>query len=127
MRAAMRYRLVEILEYGWDLSVRCEACGERVRRSKDHFLGPWRKYLNAPVDALAERLKCPCGAQASRADIAGATYAHFGMAGQIERGRALWIRSALTEAGLDPALYGYPPLADTGNEKGPARGSGGAS
>lgn len=105
----MDYRLVEILEHGWNLAVHCTACKAREVRSKDHFLGPWRKYLNAPVDDLVARLKCPCGAQASSASIIGGSYAHFGMAGDADNGRARWIRSTLSAAGLDPAAYGYPP------------------
>lgn len=108
----MSYRLVEILEYGWDLSVVCTACGEHVRRSKDHFLGPWRKYLNADVKELTKRLKCPCGAQACRSSEMGGTYAHFGMVSDYFAGRARHIRRTLTEAGLDPAAYGYEPDTD---------------
>lgn len=108
----MSYRLVEILEYGWDLQVRCAACGEVVRRSKGHFLGQWRKYLNADVEELAKRLKCSCGAQACTANEMGGAYASFGMMHDLEAGRARHIRRTLIEAGLDPAAYGYPPLAE---------------
>lgn len=116
----MDYRLVEVLEHGWDLAVKCEACGRPTRFSKAQFIGPWRKYLNAPIGELTKRLKCSCGAQASRSSVMGGSYAHFGMAHEVARGRARWIRSALAEAGLDPAAYGYPPLAGPENEKGPA-------
>lgn len=116
----MDYRLVEVLEYGWDLAVRCEACGRPDRFSKAQFVGPWRKYLNAPVGELTKRLKCHCGAQASRSYVLGGNYAHFGMVADYLRGRALWIRRVLTEAGLDPAAYGYPPIPDAENRKDPA-------
>lgn len=116
----MDYRLVEVLEHGWDLAVKCEACGRPGRFSKAQFVGPWRKYLNAPIDELTKRLKCSCGAQASRSYVLGGSYAHFGMVFDYFEGRARWIRKTLAEAGLDPAAYGYPPLTEPGNEKGPA-------
>lgn len=115
----MNYRLVEILEHGWDLSVRCGACGAGARRSKDHFLGPWRKYLNAEVGELAKRLKCPCGAQASEVAVIGGSYADFGMAHEYFAGRALFIRRTLAEADLDPSLYGFPPIDRAGLSKQP--------
>lgn len=117
----MDYRLVEVLEYGWDLAVTCKACGRHDRFSKAQFVGPWRKYLNAPIAELAKRLKCTCGQQACRASVMGGSYAHFGMISDYLAGRARWIRKALSEAELDPAAYGYPAIGEAGNEKGPAR------
>lgn len=108
----MGYRLVEVLEHGWDLSIRCGGCGQSERRSKAHFLGPWRKYLNADVHEIAKRLKCPCGHIGARASEMGGAYAHFGMVSDYFVGRALLIRKTLAEAGLDPEVYGYPPLRD---------------
>lgn len=116
----MDYRLVEVLEYGWDLAVKCEACGRQTRYSKAQFVGPWRKYLNAAIGELTKRLKCECKAQACRSYVLGGSYAHFGMVSDYFAGRAIWIRKALSEAGLDPAAYGYPPLTEPGHEKGPA-------
>ena len=106
----MGYRLVEHLEYGWDLAVQCEACGSGKTLSLADYLGPLRRYLNADVADLTKRLKCACGAQACRSSTRGGTYARFGMVSDVENGRARWIRQALTEAGLDPAAYGYPPI-----------------
>lgn len=118
----MAYRLVEVLEYGWDLAIRCTACGAHETRSVDHFLGPWRKYLNADVQELTKRLRCECKAQACVSSIMGGRYAHFGMLHDAVNGRARWIRKALSEAGLDPAAYGYPTLTEAQNAKSPPSG-----
>lgn len=107
----MSRRLVEILEYGWDLDVQCIACGRVERRSKAHFLGAWRKYLNAEIEEMARRMICPgCGAKAARISERGAQYAYFGLASEVAEGRAILIRKTLSESGLDPAAYGYPPF-----------------
>lgn len=119
----MDYRLVEVLEYGWDLAVKCEACGRSERHSRDQFVITWRKYLNAPIGELTKRLKCSCGERACRSYVLGGSYAHYGMVFDYLEGRARWIRRTLSDAGLDPATYGYPPIEGerTGrNEKGPA-------
>jgi len=113
----MDYRLVEVLEYGWDLAVKCEACGREARHSKAQFLGPWRKYLNAPIGELTKRLKCACEARACRSYVLGGSYAHYGMVFDYLEGRARWIRTVLNEAGLDPAAYGYPPLDGAGSTR----------
>lgn len=107
----MSQRLVEVLESGWDLAVKCTACGHFERRSKDHFLTVWRKYLNAETAEIAARIMCPaCGAKGVEMSEMGGTYAHFGMASQYFECRAILIRKTLTAAGLDPAAYGYPPF-----------------
>jgi len=107
----MALRLVEILEHGWDLDVRCTACGHRERRSKPHFLGIWRKYLNAEVSEMAKRMSCPtCQAKTVTVSQIGGSYAYFGMASEYFDCRAILIRRTLAEAGLDPAAYGYPPF-----------------
>lgn len=111
------YRLVEVLEHGWDVALKCRACEARGRRSKDHFLGPWMKYLNATVEEIEPRLKCPCGAQDTQVHILGGSYAHFGMVSDYFEGRAILIRKTLIEAGLDPAAYGYQPLTDLANAR----------
>lgn len=123
----MDYRLVEVLEHGWDLAVKCEACDRPERFSKAQFVGPWRKYLNAPITELTKRLKCPCGEQACRSYVLGGSYAWFGMVADYFEGRARWIRNALTEAGLDPAAYGYPPLDEGETRKAPPVRTDGAS
>lgn len=106
----MSYRLVEVLEYGWDLMVKCRACGLSERRSKAHFLGPWKPYLAAQVQDIAARLTCPCGARSMFVYEMAGSYARFGRLPDYLEARAVLIRETLVEAGLDPLLYGYPPL-----------------
>lgn len=109
----MTYRLVEVLEYGWDLSVNCHGCGHRERRSKAHFLGAWQPYLNADVQDMAKRIRCPkCKALGMFVYEVAGCYAHYGMTSDRFEAQAVLIRSTLADAGLDPAAYGYPPLTE---------------
>lgn len=109
----MTYRLVEVLEYGWDLAVQCNGCAHSERRSKNHFLGAWRPYLNADVREMAKRIRCPkCGALGMFIYEVAGCYNHYGMVADRFEAQAVLIRQALAGEGLDPAAYGYPPLTE---------------
>jgi hypothetical protein len=109
-RFTSSYRLVEILEHGWSLRVRCLACNKHSTICKAEMLGPLRKYLNASMRDLQPRLVCECGAHDAQTYETNGSYRSLGMAHDTFQASARWIRTTLTEAGLDPADYGYDPL-----------------
>ena len=103
-------RLVEYLEYGWDLALRCSACGHADRWSRDKFLSR-PAWLNAEVGDLVARLYCSeCKAREIIESTVNGGHGPAGMAHQGTENRAVHIRRVLTSAGLDPAAYGYPPI-----------------
>lgn len=107
---ASSYRLVEILEHGWALRVRCLVCNRHSTIGPAEMLGPLRKYLNASMREVQPRLVCECGGRdAQTYEVAGG-YRNLGMVYDTFDASARWLRAKLTEAGLDPAAYGYEPL-----------------
>lgn len=110
LRGNIGYRLVEILEHGWDLRIRCLTCNAHKTMSYEDFTVRYVKYLGACGTEFAKRLTCECGANWPQMYVTNGHYHPTWMAGDYLEERARWIRQVLTGLGLDAGRLGYPPL-----------------
>jgi hypothetical protein len=103
-------RLVETLEHGWVIRVRCLACNAHSVIGYKELTVTYRRFLGADGSEFAKRLKCSCGALGPQVCHVNGHYRPTWMAGDVIEERARWIRQTLSELGVDPANLGYAPL-----------------
>ncbi|PZR35504.1 hypothetical protein [Caulobacter segnis] len=104
-------RLVDALELKMDIRFRCVACGTSRSWRRDTMLGRARRLLGATMAQIQRRAPCPrCGYRMPVMVAVGGVLDPGPLAEQF-RWEAI---TALSEAGLNPADYGYgwrPPPA----------------
>ncbi len=101
-----RRRLIDALERGWQIHFRCQFCGSSAIWDGATMLGRGRRYLACTMAELQQRLPCPrCPGRPPIMTMSGVMEP-----GNVQ-GRRRRTEAALRGAGLDPADYGYDPMA----------------
>lgn len=109
-------RLVDALERKMEIVFRCTACGTSRSWRRDVMLGRARSLLAMTMAQIQRRTPCPrCGDRIPAMAPGGGVLDPGDLAEQF-RWEAV---TALSEAGLDPADYGYGwrPGAAAGNAR----------
>ncbi|WP_269715694.1 hypothetical protein [Caulobacter sp. NIBR2454] len=96
-------RLVQALEYRWEIYLRCQFCGATKTWRRDIMLGRLRKSLNMTFAEIQRRARC---------ERCQGAMPIMGTSGPQEPGSCadVWRREVievLLDAGLSPADYGY--------------------
>lgn len=99
-----RLRLVDALELKMEILFKCTACGTSRSWRRHTMLGRARKLLGATITEIQKRTPCPrCGYRMPAMAPSGGVLDPGDLADRF-RWDAI---TALSEAGLNPADYGY--------------------
>ncbi len=96
-------RLVQALEYQWELHFRCQFCGATRTWRRDTMLGRMRTSLNATLGAIQARARC----HRCRHGQAIMTMTGLQDPGPYADAYRRQVVETLLEADLNPADYGY--------------------
>jgi hypothetical protein len=105
----------QLIERDKELVFTCPACERSNIWTMSDIVGRFRSSPGATLASIQQHSKCPgCGGRANVATVEGPHSAQL-LAGRhdFQELQARFVRRVLTEAGIDPTSWGYPPLDET--------------